>query len=83
MTVGTDRELAGTLWDANRRETRLLAAMVDDPERVTLTQMDRWARAFDSWDVCDGVCMDLFRHTAHAGRKARWSRGQLGVAQPG
>ena len=32
---------------------------------------DRWARGFESWDVCDGVCMDLFRHTPKAGRKAR------------
>ena len=50
------------------RETRLLAAMVEDPERVTLRQMDRWALGFDFWDV-RGVCMDLFRHTPHAERK--------------
>ena len=72
-----DHALAGELWDAGTRETRLLAGMVDEPDRVTLAQMDRWARDLDSWDVCDGVCMDLFRHTPHAERKAReWTRSR-------
>jgi 3-methyladenine DNA glycosylase AlkD len=70
-SLGHDHGLAAELWSAGRRETRLLAGMVDEPERVSLAQMDHWARDFDSWDVCDGVCMDLFRHTSHVERKAR------------
>ena len=61
--IGRDHGLAGALWSTGWRETRLLAAMIDEPERVTRTQMDRWAGDFDSWDVCDGVCLDLFQRT--------------------
>jgi 3-methyladenine DNA glycosylase AlkD len=36
--------------------------MVDDPALVTQEQMDAWAGDFDSWDVCDQVCDNLFAH---------------------
>jgi 3-methyladenine DNA glycosylase AlkD len=72
--IGKDHELAARLWNHGWRETRLLAAMVEDPARVTEKQMDQWARALDSWDVCDGLCNDLFRLTPFARAKAvEWS----------
>ena len=75
-SLGHDHRLAAGLWATGQREPRLLAAMVEETERVTPTQMDRWAGQLDSWDVCDGVCLDLFRHTPHAWAKARdWSAG--------
>jgi 3-methyladenine DNA glycosylase AlkD len=72
--IGKDHELAARLWNHGWREARLLAAMVEDPARVTEKQMDKWARALDSWDVCDGLCNDLFRLTPFAHAKAvAWS----------
>lgn len=48
--------------------------MVDDPAKVTQTQMERWVKDFDSWDVCDQVCSNLFDRTVHAHKKAlQWS----------
>lgn len=80
--IGRNHGLAGELWAANWRETRLLAGMVDAPDEVTKTQMDRWAGDLDSWDVCDGVCLDLFRHTPHAWDKAReWPRARRGFVR--
>jgi 3-methyladenine DNA glycosylase AlkD len=36
--------------------------------------MDVWVRDFDSWDVCDQVCSNLFDKTAFAYKKAlEWS----------
>jgi 3-methyladenine DNA glycosylase AlkD len=32
--------------------------------------MDRWAAGFDSWDVCDQCCNNLFSKTAFAHAKA-------------
>jgi 3-methyladenine DNA glycosylase AlkD len=43
--------------------------MVDDPALVTQAQMERWAADFDSWDLCDGVCV-LFEQTPFAWEKA-------------
>ena len=57
-----DHDLAQQLWDSGVHEARLLASMVDDPAQVTRAQMDAWAADFDSWDVCDQVCDNLFAH---------------------
>ena len=73
--LGRDHELALALWATGWYEARLLSAFVDEPERVTPAQMDRWARDFDNWGVCDTVCFCLFDRTPHAWRKIeRWSR---------
>jgi 3-methyladenine DNA glycosylase AlkD len=72
--LGTDHDLALALWDTGNHEARLLASMVDDPAVVTEAQMDQWAAAFDSWDVCDQVTSNLFDKTPFAYDKVReWS----------
>jgi len=72
--LGTDHELALALWDTGNHEARTLASMVDDPAAVTEAQMERWAAAFDSWDVCDQVTSNLFDKTPFAYDKVReWS----------
>lgn len=66
--------LAQALWESGIYEARLLAAYVDDPAHVTVAQMDRWCRDFDSWGVCDTVCFTLFDRTPHAWRCVdRWA----------
>ena len=72
--TGRDHALAQQLWATGIHEARILAAMVDDPSRVTKRQMDRWAADFDSWDVVDGCCGTLFDKTPYAYEKAfQWS----------
>jgi len=69
-----DHELALALWGTGNHEARLLASMVDDPAQVTEEQMEAWAAAFDSWDVCDQVTSNLFDKTPFAYDKvAEWS----------
>jgi 3-methyladenine DNA glycosylase AlkD len=51
--VGKDQVLAEQLWNSGIHEARTLASMVADPHKITRSTMDRWARDFDSWDVCD------------------------------
>jgi len=73
--IGRDHALALALWDTGRYEARLLAAFIDEPARVTVSQMDRWSRDFDSWAVCDTVCFHLFdRAPAAWGRIEPWAR---------
>ena len=72
--IGHDHALAHALWASSIHEARILAAFVDDPKQVTEAQMDAWACEFDSWDVCDQVCCNLFDRTPFAYRKAaEWS----------
>lgn len=52
----------------------MLATMVEDAERVTPAQMDRWARDFDNWALVDTACFNLFDRTPHAfGRIQKWA----------
>ncbi len=58
--------LAAELWTTGIHEARILAALVDDPARVSRAQMNAWVRDFKSWDLCDQVCCNLFDKTGHA-----------------
>ncbi len=72
--TGKDHALAQKLWVSGIHEARILASMVDDPEMVTEEQMGGWVQDFDSWDVCDQCCMNLFEKTGFAYQKANeWS----------
>jgi 3-methyladenine DNA glycosylase AlkD len=68
--IGTNHVLAQQLWDSGIHEARILGAMVDDPQEVTVRQMENWVKDFDSWDVCDQCCSNLFDKTSFAHRKA-------------
>ena len=72
--IGIDHSLAQKLWTSNIHEARILASMIDEPEMVTEEQMESWVKDFDSWDVCDQCCMNLFDKTEFAYHKAvEWS----------
>ena len=72
--AGRDHALALRLWAYPSRETRVLATMVDRPQWVDEAQMEQWAADFDSWEVCDQACGNLFAHTPFAYAKAMaWS----------
>lgn len=72
--IGTDHELALELWNSGIHEARILASMIADPDRTTERLVDAWVKGFDSWDVCDQCCMNLFENTKFAYSKAiEWS----------
>jgi 3-methyladenine DNA glycosylase AlkD len=72
--LGHDHELAAALWASGVHEARLLASLVDEPAMVSEAQMEAWVADLDSWDVCDGVCGNLFDRTPFALDKAvEWS----------
>jgi 3-methyladenine DNA glycosylase AlkD len=68
--LGPSHPLALALWRTGVHEARILASMVDEPDRVTDRQMELWARDFDAWDLCDQVCGNLFDRTVFATEKA-------------
>lgn len=73
--LGKNHELASALWDTGWYEARMLATLIDEPERVSPAQMDRWCRDFDNWAICDTACFALFDRTPHAWRKvSQWAR---------
>lgn len=72
--LGKDHGLALQLWKTGVQEARIMAALMDNAHAVNEEQMEEWVKDFNSWDVCDQVCMNLFDKTPHAWKKVRdWS----------
>jgi len=67
--IEPDHALAETLWQSGFHEARILASLVDRPKWVTPEQMDRWTKDFNSWDVCDQVCGNLWDRTPYCDEK--------------
>ena len=63
-------ELARLLWESGLHEARIMAGLVDEPSLVDEAQADAWVADFDSWDVCDQVCINLLRRCPFAWSKA-------------
>jgi 3-methyladenine DNA glycosylase AlkD len=73
--IGRDHELALDLWQTGIAEAMIVASMVDEAVEVTEAQMDEWVNDFNSWDVCDQVCMNLFEKTPFAWAKIHeWAK---------
>ncbi len=67
--IGKNHALAIELWDTMIHEARMLAALIDIPKEVTEEQMERWVLDFNSWDLCDHCCYNLFDKTSFAHEK--------------
>ncbi len=61
-----DHNLALGLWETGIHEARLLAAMVEEVDKVTREQCEQWVLDFNSWDICDNVTDDVFIYTPFA-----------------
>ena len=67
--IGKAHGLAMGLWKSGIAEARILATMVADPRMLTGDEMELWVKDFDSWDICDEVCMNLFDKSPFAREK--------------
>jgi 3-methyladenine DNA glycosylase AlkD len=58
--IGPNHDLALALWKTGSYEAQLMAAMLGEPERLTVAQMNSWCRDFDNWGTVDTACFTLF-----------------------
>ncbi len=73
--IGRDQALAEALWKTGVFEARALASLIGEPAKVSEDLMERWAKDFDSWAICDGCCLALFGKAPFAhGKALAWSR---------
>ncbi|OGF51077.1 MAG: DNA alkylation repair protein [Candidatus Firestonebacteria bacterium RIFOXYA2_FULL_40_8] len=73
--IGTDHELALSLYKSGIHEGKVLASIIDDPLLVTEKQMESWVKGFNSWDVTDAATTNLFDLTPFAWKKAKeWTK---------
>ncbi len=63
------------LWNSQIHEARMLATIVEQPDLVSEDQADSWVKDIDSWDICDGFCLNLIDKTSFAFEKIEeWVR---------
>lgn len=73
--IGKDHDLALKLWRSRIHEARILACLIDKVEWVKEKQIEEWVKDFDSWDVCDAVCLNLFcNHDLAISKCYQWSK---------
>lgn len=60
-TYPKNSDLARQIWNSGIHEARIMASMIACHDTFTPEDMDCWCAAFDSWDVCDQCCLNLFR----------------------
>lgn len=51
--TGKNHDLAVKLWNSGIHEARIIAPLIEIPEKVTKAQVEQWVSEIDSWDVCD------------------------------
>ncbi len=73
--IGKSHELSQELWKTGVHEARILATLIGEARKVTATEMDQWARDFNSWELVDAACCYLYAPAKPAWKKTEsWSR---------
>ena len=72
--AGKNHKAALELWKSGIADAQIVASLIAEPDKLTEAQMEDWVKDFNSWDVCDQVCMNLFDKTPLAWKKVQdWS----------
>lgn len=61
--IGKNHKLAQELWDSKIHEARILAGYIEEADKITEKQFEKWVKDFDSWDVVDQVCSAVLDRT--------------------
>ncbi len=73
--VGKNTQLGIELFDTNIYEAQLLCAKICKPKEVSGELMDKWVTFFNTWEICDSFCMQLFKfHPLAIEKSIGWSK---------
>ena len=75
--IGKDSNLALNLIHSEIYEARLLAAKLFRHQDLTIDMMDEWVLFFDTWEMCDSFCMQIFKYSDLSWNKiTEWSTSE-------
>jgi 3-methyladenine DNA glycosylase AlkD len=73
--IGKSHDLALELWTTGISDAMILASLIAEPRKLTEKQMEEWVKDFNSWDICDQVCNNLFNEHSLVWKKiVDWSK---------
>ncbi|MCF8217605.1 MAG: DNA alkylation repair protein [Bacteroidales bacterium] len=58
--LGQNHHLAMELWHSGIHEARMLSTMLADADQMSVEDMEQLLDVVYSWDLCDGLCFNLF-----------------------
>lgn len=64
--IKQNHKLALELWETQYHEARMLSTMIADPKQITKDEIDSWTKDFNSWDIVDGACYNVYRYSPFA-----------------
>ena len=64
--IGKNHKIALQLWKHGYHESRILATIVEEADKMDEKQLDEWVNDFDTWDICDQACINLFSNMSLA-----------------
>ncbi len=67
---GKNHYIALELWKSGFHEARILSSMMANAQQMNSEEMNVWVKCFNSWDLCDQVCGNLFEDSPLAYEKA-------------
>jgi len=72
--TGKNTSLGIQLFETGNYDAQLLCAKICKPIEITEELMDEWITHFNTWEICDSFCMQLFKYHPLAVQKAiEWS----------
>ena len=72
--LGTDQELAQTLWKTNVFEARLLVTMIADPALITNALVGSWAKDLDNYILTDALASLVAKAPCARRKISTWTR---------
>lgn len=72
--IGKNTKMGIKLFNTNIYDAQLLCSKICKPKEITEQLMEEWIVHFNTWEICDSFCMQLFKFHPLAIEKAiAWS----------
>jgi len=73
--IGKNTTIGIQLFETENYDAQLLCAKICRPKEISEDLMDKWITHFNTWEICDSFCMQLFKYHPLAIQKAiSWSK---------
>ena len=73
--IGKNTAIGIQLFETGNYDAQILCSKICKPKEITEAMMDEWIKNFNTWEICDSFCMQLFKYHSLAVKKAfDWSK---------
>lgn len=74
--IQSDHQLAKALWETGIMDARLLATMIAEPDKLTVTELNDWVKELDCYIIADAFSGMVSRSKYAGGRIDKWMKSK-------